>query len=803
MDGDPDTAPTESLDEPPVESEAIPDEREADPSGENPATTMDREEPTTASDNNGPMETYESQSAGDGIIINQISVVEEEGEEAEVLENAGSDPLDTIAPRPTESPTLMADFAPAPPTTPRPGANAEMLDASGASQTEQPIAESSVVTDASAGDGATYTVPVDLHPAQGPDAQSQANEATKPNDPPGDHPDVGSVALGPNDIKSNLNLWYRKKYMGGYRNTATGTEYFHGTTQTTTPQEKRAALNILKFHRDTQTKFIHHRFSQCRVDSFTQMERPGVFISSESDYFCRPRRYVTAEEHHKMIVKNVIRIQCFVRRCYAMRLIKRLRKEHHERMEAMAAREERRRLLIERKRQKEMESRIHPKSNKDFEVLYNGLESKLRKLEKESSKINRSGYSDPARLAALAELLDQEAALIQKIDRLKIAASEENRERAVIRLLDQMASPKRWPAAKNTVCLVDTPNTLRARELRDLFHALNIPLLSVDERLQILLHVKYTVKEFDCNLTREIVDLIDREGDLVSRGRDARSLEGLRKRIGNLFLQFIQTPEFNPEALAHQQYPESNQAWKRDQSVYYCRGCTRYLPSTAFYLSTTMKHLGKCKACTLNSNIATTRNDDSTYTEMLKYAKTRELEKRRITGMPEDAHYNAMSLLQESDLRYLVDTIWNKQSAVSGSKNMDDLCITRWNPRIELSPWNCILLTKTEASNHETQNNPEDLYSEEFVRKVSGKHMAAKKHFSQLPSMERYMKKMYIPSAETSQTLASQGLAPKPRTSQTIASQSLASQALAAPTIASQTLVSQTLTPQRSAELQV
>lgn len=52
-------------------------------------------------------------------------------------------------------------------------------------------------------------------------------------------------------------------------------------------------------------------------------------------------------------------------------------------------------------------------------------------------------------------------------------------------------------------------------------------MLSVDERLQILLHVKFTVKEFDCNLTREIVDLIDREGDLISRGRSEDSLEGI------------------------------------------------------------------------------------------------------------------------------------------------------------------------------------------------------------------------------------------------------------------------------------
>ena len=46
-----------------------------------------------------------------------------------------------------------------------------------------------------------------------------------------------------------------------------------------------------------------------------------------------------------------------------------------------------------------------------------------------------------------------------------------------------------------------------------------MPKLTIDERLDVLLHVKWTVKEFDCNLTRDIVDLIDREADLLNRYR--------------------------------------------------------------------------------------------------------------------------------------------------------------------------------------------------------------------------------------------------------------------------------------------
>lgn len=41
--------------------------------------------------------------------------------------------------------------------------------------------------------------------------------------------------------------------------------------------------------------------------------------------------------------------------------------------------------------------------------------------------------------------------------------------------------------------------------------------------------------------------LIDREVDLMKRGVRPDNLEGLRKRISTLVLQYIKTPEVNPE----------------------------------------------------------------------------------------------------------------------------------------------------------------------------------------------------------------------------------------------------------------
>ncbi|KAJ1548881.1 hypothetical protein HK405_013530 [Cladochytrium tenue] len=547
--------------------------------------------------------------------------------------------------------------------------------------------------------------------------------------------------LGPDEVAADLSKWFRKMYLGGFRDKRTGVEYFHAFSQTPTAQELKDAKAAPKFHRDTQTKYERNRLSQSTKETATQMTKSGVYVTSEKDCIIVPRAYFSAEEYHRMIVRKVIVIQCFVRKCFALRLVRKLREDRDRRLKALAAKELRRRQLAEKRRKKELESRLHPKTAKDFEILYNGLENwRIQEIE----KINRAGYSEPARLAALADLMDQEAVLIQKIDKLRQSAMEENREKAIAKLLEQMASPKKWPVYKGGYVSVDTPDTIRARELRDLYHAVNVAQVSVDERLQILLHVKYTVKEFDCSLTREIVELIDREGDLMSRGRDPKTME------------------------------EAGQAWKRDQAVYYCRGCTKYLPSTEFYLSTTMKHLGRCKRCTQNENMANHRKDDSVYADMLKDVRQQEA-KRRARGWGfggdvgdvdvDDAHYNAMNLLQESDMRYLVEVVWGRQSCVSGARSLEDLCLTRWDARHELSPWNCVLLTRSEAERHDAAASavvggvtaaaadaadaasPERRYADEFVRQVRQRHAAARRYFAQLPAMEKYIARRYVEDA--------------------------------------------------------
>jgi hypothetical protein len=116
-----------------------------------------------------------------------------------------------------------------------------------------------------------------------------------------------------------------------------------------------------------------------------------------------------------------------------------------------------------------------------------------------------------------------------------------------------MTKPKIWTQKlAGTVTQVETPEISRNKELVNLFRLLDMGNhTKPDERMEILLKLKWEIKIFDSALTRELNDLIDREADMLNRKRPADSLSGLRKRISALFLRFISDPTFNPGAVTN------------------------------------------------------------------------------------------------------------------------------------------------------------------------------------------------------------------------------------------------------------
>lgn len=63
-----------------------------------------------------------------------------------------------------------------------------------------------------------------------------------------------------------------------------------------------------------------------------------------------------------------------------------------------------------------------------------------------------------------------------------------------ILFLPQAAAPKKWKGHDGKSTEMDTPFTIRAKELRDIYNSINMKYLTQDERLDVLLTLKHTVK---------------------------------------------------------------------------------------------------------------------------------------------------------------------------------------------------------------------------------------------------------------------------------------------------------------------
>lgn len=342
-----------------------------------------------------------------------------------------------------------------------------------------------------------------------------------------------------------------KPFLGGFRHKYYGTLYHHAGTQTA---RRKKQVGSVKFNRETQTVTIVSRSQQTAREAGTQMERSDLLLDTSNDKVILSRPYVTAAELDDLRDRKATEVQCFLRQCFAWRRVRRLRESQAEQLASQIASREAAAKEQEAHHARQIDRRMHPRTAADFKVLLGELEAWRAH---ETARIKSSlQLSAEQKQQALQELLAKEVALLQTIDRLRITAGKENASARTKDTLEKMASPKEWSSKEGDKIEVDTPFTVRAKELVDLYNGLCLRNLPRPQRVDVLLHLKYTVKEFDCALSREIVELIRREEDLLRRQRPEQSLEGCRKRLQNLFLQFVNTPAFNPEAANFQRTPD-------------------------------------------------------------------------------------------------------------------------------------------------------------------------------------------------------------------------------------------------------
>ena len=366
-----------------------------------------------------------------------------------------------------------------------------------------------------------------------------------------------------------------KPFLGGYKHHTSGRVKHHASVQTDRRQAGRGAGRE-RVTRETQTVETATRSAQSGRSVGTQMARKDYYIGEEGETgqgerVLVPGEYVSSDVLEAQREERARRIQCWLRVCFAVRRMKQLKaakdeQESSERHSTEVAAERKRRA-----EEQQIHRRMHPKSAADFGLLYGELNAWRQH---EAARIHTLELSDDERDKQLSLLLSKEVKLLQTIDRLKIRAARERKDEAVHRRLEMMQSPKEWSTSQGHHVEVLTPFTQRAQELTSLYQALLLPVamhaeekeaeahtgtgsLTWEGRVDVLLHCKYVVGEMASQLSVDILQLIEREQEWVRRrhatpGWQAdQALAGMRKRLAALFLQFVQTPAYNPEAAVH------------------------------------------------------------------------------------------------------------------------------------------------------------------------------------------------------------------------------------------------------------
>lgn len=515
----------------------------------------------------------------------------------------------------------------------------------------------------------------------------------------------------------------RKRWLGGFKDKETGIEYHNCSTQTYI--RTRPSSGKVKFHREVQTKQVSSGVTnnQMTVEhASTQMTRPGAYVSEAGDRIVVPRPYFTADQWEERRLQAVIVLQSYLRRMRAIKYVKYLRQKVKEYNAWRAAEAARKTAEEEAEMQSRLERRLNPRTKDDFQLLYHGLE-----VWRQEQLEGMSELEGESRHKLQIELLQQQCNYLSAIDKLKNVADEENRERRIKKFFDSASAPRQWVEQEyQKVIKVETPEMLRGRELREVYYALKLTGIDLDERLDILLHVKLTVQEFKSKLTDEIIDLLNREAELLLRGTRESNLSGLRKRIQNLFLRFCEDPQYNP--IAAKLRPEHRTKEEYAQGMIEDKSTGRYGSTTDFTLRSPGKKPAASNKTKKLTNIGTTRKDTTQHRRIMDAIRNGEIAKGYQSQV--------VFLMSVEDVSYLIDVIWGGASCLSQDTETFRLTLPRWNEHEEWSPWNCILLTQDEAETHEKLsklNTPlSETYGAALYRAVTQRHLRAKGYFLSL-----------------------------------------------------------------------
>ncbi|XP_038220643.1 IQ and ubiquitin-like domain-containing protein [Zerene cesonia] len=515
----------------------------------------------------------------------------------------------------------------------------------------------------------------------------------------------------------------KKPFLGGYRNVHTDTIYHHAFTQT--PQKADKVLPENKTCRDTQTAKMREKLYDTAYSRATQMNTVHAYIPNVTDKILIPKPYETYEEmvarlnhnHYASVIQRAFRHHQFRQK------VERWLKGCMERIARMKEEERLEREAVERRLKSDLITKTFPKTREDFDQLYSMVD---RWKHAEISRISQLHSKGP-KIAEFTLLLDKEVELLRCIEDYRIKVKEDSKKIREKKFLEEISKPFAWYGRDGKLITMDTIETQKARKLKELYNSFLRDDMQTNERIEILVDMKFALQDFRHHLAEEIITLLDRECDLLVRRCDNHQLEFLRRRITASLFQLIKTSELNSGVTKCNDIREFREI--QNDRLYFCEMCHQVKLYKDFPLNAKISGFLVCTSCSWKDVNERIWVDMTPYKFILR-AVQRDERRRKCWG-------SLAFVLQEKDIFFIVEKLWHAHSAISECGDLSELRLCRWHVNEDWSPWNCFLVTLQEMKAHLKLDNPEEVYDEELVQKVANKHKLAKANFEQLMTVNK------------------------------------------------------------------
>ncbi|XP_058116623.1 IQ and ubiquitin-like domain-containing protein [Anopheles ziemanni] len=543
-------------------------------------------------------------------------------------------------------------------------------------------------------------------------------------------PDIITVRIPSEDGKPSRdvvveieNQVITKPFVGGYINKHSHIEYHHAFTQTGPPLERLKGPGQ-KYSRDTQTVCERHTTTTSIPRSQgVQHSGPVALIPSPQTVpsgHCLVA-HVPYESHAELerrqdLVGKVRLIQRNFRRVLWQRLIRKSAAEWRALQQQQEANETDAQRSKALAHNKTCVARTFPRTKEEFDALF----AQIHCWKENELKLIGEKYSGAPKIAEMNILLDKEIQLLNGVERQRRAIQREQTEAVVERQLAKISEPKRWVGCNNRVIEMETPQTQRARFLLLYYQRLKMftqptgtaasgsdpqeRVALLDELSDVIVH--------ECHpATEELENLLQRERKLLLCNLGSEDLSPLRKRQLALLAEIIRS---DPEKA------------REKKATKLCRKCKKLRPTHAFTVHTRQRSADICGHC---SSLLGSTVDIAVYRSILRAVRRDERKRGSLASYA--------FIIQENDVKHIVENIWHGHSIISNAADRADLMLPRWNVAECWSPWNCVCLTEQETRAHLKLQRLDRYYQPSVLKEIQSKHALARSVFGQLREIDQ------------------------------------------------------------------